>query len=73
MEVISGISVKKRFNETFLRNHLKIFFKMQSGVTGLQNFTFIVSAVLFFFYFAFLLLNRVQNASKPPIKMFIKM
>jgi hypothetical protein len=32
MEVTSGISVKKRFNNTFLRNHLKKIFKMQSGV-----------------------------------------
>jgi hypothetical protein len=32
MEVISGISIKKRFNNIFLRNHLKKIFKMQSGV-----------------------------------------
>jgi hypothetical protein len=34
MEVISGISVKKRFNNIFLRNHLKIIFKTQSGVSS---------------------------------------
>jgi hypothetical protein len=32
MEVISGISAKERFNNIFLRNHLKKIFKMQSGV-----------------------------------------